>query len=77
MELIIKSEFCPSRHSFGGEEANSELAIYSPLQRVQWIRNAKLRSYIEIKGSKFQKHLFLHRQKKMHGDVQTDTDQTH
>ncbi len=50
LELIIKSEFWPSRHSFGGEEANSELAINSPLQRVWWIRNAKQRFYKEIKA---------------------------
>lgn len=54
LELIIKSELCPSCHSFGGEEANTELAINSPLQRVQWIRNSKQRFYMEIKGSKFQ-----------------------
>lgn len=41
LELVIESELCPSCHSFGGEEANTELAIHSPLQRVQWIRNAK------------------------------------
>lgn len=54
LELIIESELCPSCHSFGGEEANTELAIHSPLQRVQWIRSAKQRLYMEIKGSKFQ-----------------------
>lgn len=54
LELIIESELCASCHSFGGEEANTELAIHSPLQRVQWIRNAKQRFYMEIKGSKFQ-----------------------
>lgn len=31
LELVIKSELCPSLHNFGGEEANSELTIHCPL----------------------------------------------
>lgn len=35
LKLIIKSEFRPSGYSFSSEEADSELAINSPLQRAQ------------------------------------------
>lgn len=31
LELVIKGQFCSCSDSLGGEEPNSKLAIYSPL----------------------------------------------
>lgn len=38
LELVIKSELCPSIYSFSGKEANSELTIHCPLWKTTTTR---------------------------------------
>lgn len=34
LELVIKSELCPSLHSSGSKEADSELTVHCPLRET-------------------------------------------